>query len=73
MYSIIILNIGEWERVDASLQLWMTLPAPSVLGRCHQFGLPGLVLCCRARFFVAKKDIYIYIYIYLIFPTWVCV
>ena len=62
MYSTIILNIGGWEWVDASTQLWMMLPAPSVLGRCHQFDLPGLVLCCWARFFVAKeRNIYIYI------------
>jgi len=33
MYSTIILNIGGWEWVDASVQLWMTLRAPSVLGR----------------------------------------
>jgi hypothetical protein len=25
--------------MDASVQLWMTLRAPSVLGSCHQFGL----------------------------------
>ena len=31
--------------MDASAQLWMMLRAPSVLGRCHQFGLPGLVFC----------------------------
>ena len=36
--------------MDASAELWMTLRAPSVLGICHQFGLPGLVLCCWARF-----------------------
>ena len=49
-----------WEWVDVSMQLWMTLRAPSVLGRCHQFGLPGLVLCCWAhwaRFFITKKRI----------------
>ena len=42
MYSTIILDIRGWEWVDASMQVWMTLRAPSVLGRCHQFGLPGL-------------------------------
>ena len=47
MYSAIIFNIGGWEWVDASAQLWMTLCAPSVLGRCHQFGLPGLVFAAR--------------------------
>ena len=65
MHCTIIFNIGEWEWVDASAQLWMTLRAPPILGRCHQFGLPGLVLCCWALcawFFVAKKRI-IYIYI----------
>ena len=43
MYSTIILNIGGCEWVDASVQLWMTLRAPFILGRYHQFGLPGLV------------------------------
>ena len=42
MYSTIIFNIWGCEWMDASMQLWMTLRAPSVLGRCHQFGLPGL-------------------------------
>jgi hypothetical protein len=57
MYSTIILSIGEWEWVDASVQLWMTLRAPSILGRCHQFGLPGLVFGCWApwaRFFMVE-------------------
>jgi hypothetical protein len=44
MYSTIILNIGEQEWVDASPQLWMMLHAPSVLGRCHQFGFSGFRL-----------------------------
>ena len=43
MHCTIIFNIGEWEWVDASVQLWMMLRAPFVLGTCHQFGLPGLV------------------------------
>jgi len=50
MYSTIILNIGGWKWMDASMQLWMMLRTPSVFGICHQFGLPGLVLCCWARF-----------------------
>jgi hypothetical protein len=57
MYSTIILNIGGWEWMDASVQLWMTLRAPSVLGRCHQFGLPGLFYCCWAtwaQFFMVE-------------------
>jgi len=57
MYSTIILNIGGWEWVDGSPQFWMTLCAPSILGRCHQFGLPGLIFCCWApwvQFFMVK-------------------
>ena len=59
MYSTIILNIEEWEWMDASAQLWMTLRAPSVLGRCHQFGLPDLVLWLGLVFRREKKN-YIY-------------
>ena len=57
MYCTIILNIRGWEWVDVSAQLWMTLRAPSILGRCHQFGLPGLVFCCWApwtQFFMTE-------------------
>ena len=43
MYCTIILNIRGWEWVDVSAQLWMTLRAPSVLGRCHQFGIHDLL------------------------------
>ena len=59
MYSTIILNIEEREWMDASAQLWMTLRAPSVLGRCHQFGLPDLVLWLGLVFRREKKN-YIY-------------
>jgi len=45
MYSTIILNIGGWEWVDASVQLWMLLP---FWEDAINFGLPGLVFCCWA-------------------------
>jgi len=53
----------HWGMVDVSMQLWMTLCAPSILGRCHQFGLPGLVfmlLGLLGSVFYSKKKNYMY-------------